>query len=89
MCSRSIVTSSGGAGMRRDGLRALVLGLPLVRPLRPRCSWAWPSSVYARPAVVLASAMVSHPHPSSGSSQALSFSAATSEGRIIEKYMQP
>jgi hypothetical protein len=45
--------------------------------------------VYARPAVVLASAMVSHPHPSSGSSHALSFSAATSEGRIIEKYMQP
>jgi len=45
--------------------------------------------VYARPAVVLASAMVSHPHPSSGSSHALSVSAATSEGRIIEKYMQP
>jgi len=88
-CSRSIATSSGGAGMRRDGLRALLFGRPLVRPFRPRCSWVWPSSVYARPAVVLASAMVSHPHPSSGSSHALSVSAATSEGRIIEKYMQP
>src|ERR1700749_4090656 len=62
---------SRGAGMRRDGLRALVLGLPLVRPLRPRCSWAWPSSVYARPAVVLASAMASHPPPASGRSPAL------------------
>ena len=31
-------------------MRALVPGLPLVRPFRPRCSWAWPSSVYARPA---------------------------------------
>jgi hypothetical protein len=89
MCSRSMATSSGGAGMRREGLRVLVLGLPLVRPFRPRCSWAWPSSVYARPAVGLASAVVSQPHPSSGSSQALSVSAATSEGRIIEKYMQP
>ena len=39
MCSRSMATSSGGAGMRRDGLRVLVLGLPLVRPFRPRCSW--------------------------------------------------
>jgi len=75
--------------MRRDGLRALVPGLPLVRPFRPRCSWVWPSSVYARPAVVLASAMVKEPQLSSGSSHALSFSAATSEGRIIEKYMQP
>ena len=37
---RSRVTSSGGIGTLRAGLRARrALGLPLVRPLRPRCSW--------------------------------------------------
>lgn len=36
-------------GTRRVGLRARGsrLGLPRVRPFRPRCSCAWPSSVYA------------------------------------------
>jgi hypothetical protein len=38
-------TSSGGMGTLRTGLRAAGVGLPLVRPLRPRCSWTWPSSV--------------------------------------------
>ena len=58
MCSRSMITSSGGTGTLRAGLRARVVGRPLVLPLSPRCSCTWPSSVYARPAAGLASANV-------------------------------
>jgi len=55
MCARRSSTSSGGIGTFRTGLRALGPGLPLVRPFSPRCSWTWPSSVYAFPGAGLES----------------------------------
>ena len=58
-------------------------GPALVRPFSPRCSWTWPSSVYARPAAGLESAKVRYPQPVSGRWQPSLVSAATSDGRII------